>query len=339
MKSSDNLPDNKSSSSDWDYNYILSWISDATRMNKQEFENWREIKELQRLDPNFINRYLGILKSEEKVQKMEMQNINKKRELLNLLNDTEKKIIAEIVKGTDFDKIYQEVGISAKTFPHYMSGIYKKTRDIIPYDKRIKRTALMEYLSQDSASEQRVKRRRGDGVADPPAPLMAGAGANEQDCEFERGEIIQVPEKLHSCQNPRLGLLAARPAQRSSRQDEFASLHSCQNPLAEDEKDLNNPDCNETESILEQNAKVLENELVKCGIEHIQDSLITVRDFLRGKYKEFCEKLGDMLVQGTPQMALESTDYTQAKDYDNAIGVLNCSLAELKTKAVTKQGE
>lgn len=311
MKSSDNLPGNKSSSNDWDYNCILSWISDATRMNKEEFDNWREIKGLQRLNPNFINRYLGILKSEEKVQKMEMQNINKKRELLNLLNDTEKKIIAEIVKGTDFDKIYQEVGISAKTFPHCMSGIYKKTRDIIPYDKRIKRTALMEYLSQDSASEQRVKRRRGDGVADPPAPLMAGAGANEQDCGFERGEIIQVPEKLHSCQNP----------------------------LAEDEKDLNNPDCNETESILEQNAKVLENELVKCGIEHIQDSLITVRDFLRGKYKEFCEKLGDMLVQGTPQMALESTDYTQAKDYDNAIGVLNCSLAELKTKAVTKQGE
>lgn len=66
MKSNDNLPDDKSFSSGWGYNYILSWISDVTRMNKQEFENWREIKGLQRLDPNFINRYLGILKSEAK---------------------------------------------------------------------------------------------------------------------------------------------------------------------------------------------------------------------------------------------------------------------------------
>ena len=201
MKSSDNLPDNKSSSSDWDYSYILSWISNATRMNKQEFDNWREIKGLQRLDPNFINRYLGILKSEKKVQKMEMQNINKKRELLKLLNDTEKRIIAEIVKGTDFDKIYQKVGISAKAFPNRMSDIYRKTKDIIPYDKRIKRTALMEYLSQDSASEQndrfaegarrsqtrltqngqeRAKRRReGGGVRDP-------FNANEQDSEAAR---------------------------------------------------------------------------------------------------------------------------------------------------------
>ena len=83
----------------------------------------------------------------------------------------------------------------------------------------------------------------------------------------------------------------------------------------------------------------MENALVNCGIERIQDSLITVRDFLSGKYKKFCENLGDILVQGTAQMALESADYTLAKDYDNAIWVLNCSLAELKTKAVTKQGE
>lgn len=163
MKSSDNLPDNKSSSSDWDYSYILSWISNATRMNKQEFDNWREIKGLQRLNPNFINRYLGILKSEKKVQKMEMQNINKKRELLKLLNDTEKRIIAEIVKGTDFDKIYQKVGISSKTFPNCMSGIYKKTRDIIPYENRIKRTALKEYFSQESASEQKMQEAHGGG--------------------------------------------------------------------------------------------------------------------------------------------------------------------------------
>lgn len=286
MKSNDNLPDDKSFASGWGYDYILSWISDATRMNKQEFENWREIKGLQRLDPNFINRYLGILKSEEKVQKMEMQNINKKRELLNLLNDTEKKIIAEIVKGTDFDKIYQEVGISAKTFPCCMSDIYRKTRNLICYGKKLKKTVLIEYLFNQ--------------------------------CGFKRGDVIDVPKD-----NPKSE--AAR------------SLGV--NIVSQTAKTFNETTIQEDKNVSEQNLKVLENALVNCGIEHIQDSLITVRDFLRGKYKEFCERLGDTLVQGTPQMALESTDYTQAKDYDNAIGVLNCSLAELKTKVITKQEE
>lgn len=296
MKSSDNLPDDKSFSSGWGYNYILSWISDVTRMNKQEFENWREIQTLQKKDPNFIKRYLNVLKSEEKVsiknltkiikEGKKMQNIDKKEELLNLLNDTEKKIIAEIVKGTDFDKIYQEVGISAKTFPCCMSDIYRKTRNLIQYGKKLKKTVLMEYLFNQ--------------------------------CGFKRGDVIDVPKN-----NPKSQFV--RPLGG--------------NVVSQTEKTLNETTIQEEKIFLEQNAKILENALINCGIKRIQDSLITVRDFLRGKYKEFCERLGDTLVQGTPQMALESTDYTQAKDYDNAIGVLNCSLAELKTKVITKQEE
>lgn len=32
------------SSNGWGYSYILSWISDATRMTPEEFANWRCIK-------------------------------------------------------------------------------------------------------------------------------------------------------------------------------------------------------------------------------------------------------------------------------------------------------
>lgn len=158
----DNLPDNNCTKSGWGYNYILSWISDATRMNRQEYENWREIQTLQKKDPNFIKRYLMILKSEEKVsiknltkiieEGKKMQNIDKKEELLKLLNDTEKKIITEILKGTDFNKIFQKVGISSKTFPCCMSDIYRKTKNIIPYGKKLKKTVLMEYLFNECRS-------------------------------------------------------------------------------------------------------------------------------------------------------------------------------------------
>ena len=94
-----------------------------------------------------------------------MENIDKKEELLKLLNDTEKKIIAEIVKGTDFNKIYQKVGISSKTFPCCMSDIYRKTKNIIPYGKKLKKTVLMEYLFNE--------------------------------CKFGRGEVI-IPESTLS---------------------------------------------------------------------------------------------------------------------------------------------
>lgn len=287
MKSSDNLPDDNYSSSGWGYSYILSWISDATRMNREEFDNWRKIKQLQRKDPDLINRYLNVLKSEQKVRNImtEAKN-NRKEELLKLLNDTEKRIIGEIIKGTDFNEIYQKVGISSTTFPCCMSDIYRKTRNLIQYGKKLKKTVLMEYLFNQ--------------------------------CGFKRGDVIDVPKD-----NPKSE--AARPLG--------------VNVVSQTEKTLNEITIQEEKNILEQNAKVLENALVNCGIEQIQDSLITVRDFLSGKYKKFCENLGDILVQAAAQTALESADYARAKDYDNAIRVLNCSLAELKTKATTKQGE
>lgn len=292
-------------------------------MNRQEYENWREIQTLQKKDPNFIKRYLMILKSEEKVsiknltkiieegrrggkasgenvrslmkivkegkrasgdniknstgtgkEGKKMQNIDKKEELLKLLNDTEKKIIAEIVKGTDFNKIYQKVGISSKTFPCCMSDIYRKTKNIIPYGKKLKKTVLMEYLFNE--------------------------------CRLGRGEVI-IPESTLS-----------------------SAKHVRRDTAAETEKCLNKPVCGEAEKVSEQNAKVLENMLVDIGTHRILDSLKVSRDFLHGKYKKLCETLGDLLVQGLADKAKESPDYMLARDYDDAIFVLKSAIKELE---------
>ena len=147
MKLSDSSSDNSIHSSGWGYDYILSWISDATRMNRIEFENWRKITLCQKKDPQYINKYLKMLNSEENMRiKMEVLNKNKKDEFLNLLTDNEKQIIAEIVKGASFKTIPFNLGISQNTFATYMSGIYKKTKVLVNYGKRLKQTTLVEYL-------------------------------------------------------------------------------------------------------------------------------------------------------------------------------------------------
>lgn len=256
------------------YGYIVKFISDATRMNESELCNFKYIRSLQKNNPDLIKKYLQELKKYEVKTKMNQEENSKKTELLNLLNDTEKRIIAEIVKGTDFSEIPQKINISKTTFPNSMSDIYRKTKHIISYGNKIKKSALMGYLFGK--------------------------------CGFIRGEII-IPESTLSSAKP------VRP-----------------DTVAETEKCLDEPVCEESEKVSEQNAKVLENMLVDLGCNRIIESLEVTCDFLRGKYRGFCEKLGDLLIQSTPQNALESTDYNQAKDYDSAIWVLTCALTELR---------
>lgn len=276
------MSDDNYTQSGWGYDYILSWISDVTRMNREEYENWQEIKRLQKKDPDFIKKYLMKLQSEEKVRDIMAKQQNcKKEEFLGLLNETEKKIIAEIVKGTDFNKVHQKVGISSTTFPCCMSDIYRKTKHIIPYGKKLKKTVLMEYLFGS--------------------------------CGFNRGDdVLSTNNSLPSC-HPNF-----QPADISS---EVSSV---------------SPDAEICEGIQHNNEKVSEPELVQPGKGKIIESLEVACNFLRGEYRGFCEKLGDLLIQSTPQNALESTDYSQAKDYDNAIWVLTCAITKLRK---SNQGE
>ena len=53
-------------------------------MNRIEFENWRKITLCQKKDPQYINKYLKILNSEENMRiKMEGLNKNKKDEFFH----------------------------------------------------------------------------------------------------------------------------------------------------------------------------------------------------------------------------------------------------------------
>ena len=307
------MSDDNYTRSDWGYDYILSWISDATRMNRDEYENWRKVQTLQKKDPNFIKRYLMILKSEEKVKDIMAKQQNcKKEEFLGLLNETEKKIISEIVKGTDFNKIYQKVGISSTTFPCCMSDIYRKTKHIIPYGKKLKKTVLMEYLFKecefaDGRSEASPDSEQIEPTVAKPHRRNSVSVEQIQDSGFQRGDdLLSTDNSLPSC-HPNF-----RSADISSKVSSVS------------------PDAEICEDIQRNNEKVSEPELVQPGKDRIIESLEVARDFLHGKYRGFCEKLGDLLIQSTPQNALESSDYSQAKDYDNAIWVLVCALTELK---------
>lgn len=128
------------------YGYIVKFISDATRMNESELCNFKYIRSLQKNNPDLIKKYLQELKKHEVKTKMNQEENSKKTELLNILNDTEKRIIAEIVKGSDFSEIPQKINISKTTFPNSMSDIYRKTKHIISYGNKMKKTALMGYL-------------------------------------------------------------------------------------------------------------------------------------------------------------------------------------------------
>lgn len=125
-------------------------------------------------------------------------------------------------------------------------------------------------------------------------------------CGFIRGEII-IPESTLSSAKP------VRP-----------------DTVAETEKCLNKPVCEEAEKVSEQNAKVLENMLVDIDKHRILDSLKVSRDFLQGKYKKLCENLGDLLVQGSADKVKESPDYMLARDYNDAIWGLTRAIVELE---------
>ena len=159
------------SPSGWGYSYILSWISDATRMTREEFANWQCIKANLKKDSQYINRYLKILKTKERFimkttntkstgcgldeeHKIKCNSAKEKQaELLRLFNPTQKKIIAEIVKGTPSNKIAEKCGLTEASLSVSMTEIYKKTKHLIPYGNRIKKTALYSYLFNECGFE------------------------------------------------------------------------------------------------------------------------------------------------------------------------------------------
>lgn len=134
------------------YQYMLDFIDKATRMNKEEFTSYKKILSLLKTNPNATENYLKILKTEGEVKTKMSENLTKTKKkeiLLGKLNQTEKKIIIELVNGTLTKDIPDKVGIAKTSFAAAVSTIYKKTKSIINYGKRIKMTALMSYLTNE----------------------------------------------------------------------------------------------------------------------------------------------------------------------------------------------
>lgn len=129
------------------YSDLLFFIKEAVKMSDEETAAYKHICRLVKEDKNLIKKFLLIVETECEVKrKMAVLEKNRKLELLGLLNLTESKIIAEIVKGTDFNKIPQSIGIADSSFGCVMGGIYKKTAKIISYGQRLKKTALYGYI-------------------------------------------------------------------------------------------------------------------------------------------------------------------------------------------------
>lgn len=138
--------------SDNGYHYMCEFIEKATRMNAEEYANYEKILVLLKTNPNAIENYLKILKTEGEVKTKMSENFTKtikKEILLSKLNQTEQKIIIELVNGTQTKDIPGRVGIAKTSFTTVVSTIYKKTKSIINYGKRIKMTALMSYLTDE----------------------------------------------------------------------------------------------------------------------------------------------------------------------------------------------
>lgn len=127
------------------YSYITGFINEATRLTDEEKANLKEIQILLKKDPKALERYLSVLKTEsERKEKM-----SKREELLSLLNQTEKKIIRELIKGTPNREIPQNTGIGSATTICVLSSIYKKTGQLINYGRINKMPLLLEYLFND----------------------------------------------------------------------------------------------------------------------------------------------------------------------------------------------
>lgn len=124
------------------YAHMLDFIYQSTLMTNYERNRWVDIEYLTKNNPEILKNYFMILKTESEVR----LKMSKREELLSLLNQTEKKIIRELIKGTPNTEIPGSVGISLSTASCALSSIYKKTKGLIEYGKKSKLPLLKKFL-------------------------------------------------------------------------------------------------------------------------------------------------------------------------------------------------
>lgn len=347
------------SPSGWGYSYILSWISDATRMTPEEFANWQCIKANFKKDSQYINRYLKILENKEK-ERFLVETINtkstecglddehkikcnsakeKQAELLRLFNTTQKKIIAEIVKGTPSNKIAENCGLTEASLSVSMTDIYKKTKHLIPYGNRIKKTALYSYLfnecgfadgrsetSPDSTLPNKrlsiVCERKIEHTAVKPQMRNSVRVEQIQDSGFGKSERSET----------RPGESCVEPVEPPIIQDsgfELGQINDIEGKSNLVAEDIHRDTCQIPSSAHDMAAKNSEPPK-DCQTDKIIGCLKTARELIDKKYKKYCSEIGDALVQNQNTDIFNFQSYTLAKDYDTACWVLSCAIKELK---------
>lgn len=226
----------------------------------------------------------------------------KQAELLRLFNTTQKKIIAEIVKGTPSNKIAEKCGLTEASLSVSMTDIYKKTKHLIPYGNRIKKTALYSYLFNE--------------------------------CGFADGRSETSPDS--TLPNKRLSIVCERKIEHTTVkpqiQDsgfELGQINDIEGKSNRVAEDIHRDTCQIPSSAHDMAAKNSEPPK-DCQTDKIIGCLKTAREFIDKKYKKYCSEIGDALVQNQNIDIFNFQSYTLAKDYDTACWVLSCAIKELK---------
>ena len=122
------------------YDYVLDFIWQSTLLTEDERKNLNQIETL--IKSGKIKNYMEVVQTQLKVKNI----MEEKSKFLKLLTPGEKRVVQELVNETPVKDIPAKLGISDKSYSVYMTGIYRKTKDIVSYNGGRKMLDLLDYL-------------------------------------------------------------------------------------------------------------------------------------------------------------------------------------------------
>ena len=122
------------------YDWVLDFIWQSTLLTDDEKANLNQIEAL--IKSGKIKNYMEVIKTQLKVKII----MEEKSKFLKLLTPGEKRVVQELVNETPVKDIPAKIGISDKSYSVYMTGIYRKTKDIVSYNGGRKMLDLLDYL-------------------------------------------------------------------------------------------------------------------------------------------------------------------------------------------------
>ena len=129
------------------YDYVLDFIWQSTLLTEDERQNLDQIETL--IKSGKIKNYMEVVQTQLKVKNI----MEEKSKFLKLLTPGEKRVVQELVNETPVKDIPAKLGISDKSYSVYMTGIYRKTKDIPGRHKTAKTVAKNIKKSADSDND------------------------------------------------------------------------------------------------------------------------------------------------------------------------------------------